>query len=537
MNRTYRIMLADDEGIVIDSLKYIIEKQFPERCEIQSAKTGRSLIELAETFRPDIAFIDIQMPGINGIEAMKEIRKLNSNIIFIVLSAYDKFDYAREAIGLGVLEYLNKPFSREVIGDVLNKAFVMIDTGREKRNQELNIREKMETITPFVESGLIYSVIFSDNDNEDREKYKQLLDFSEDYGFIMVLTFGAIMENGVFRDSLDTGIKIQSLYPRIREYIRETFKCFIGPPVSNKIICFVPSQPISSDYNARVEIINKCSHLNEILFSKTETRFRIGIGTVQPLNSLADSYREALTALKTSTSEIAHANDLSLGCEYDENYPIEDEKALFDAEKRGDVHSVSLIASRFFDWMVENYHDHAMDIRLKCLEFVLWAERQAYLSGGMTYHFTSRGDYLPSLINLDISDSLRKWFLDKLTDATYHFVVKKEKSPDTIVSSAKEYIQQNYSRDISLDDVSRSVDVSPYYFSRLFKEDTGVNFIEYLTSLRVEHAKSMLSDSSLSMKDICNAVGYSDPNYFSRMFKKNTGYTPTEFKDSLWNRR
>ena len=100
----YKIMLADDEGIVIDSLKFIIEKEFGEECVIESAKTGRSVIELAESFRPDIAFMDIQMPGINGIEAMREIKNSNSGIVFIVMSAYDKFDYAKEAINLGVME-------------------------------------------------------------------------------------------------------------------------------------------------------------------------------------------------------------------------------------------------------------------------------------------------------------------------------------------------------------------------------------------------------------------------------------------------
>ena len=94
----YKIMLADDEGIVIDSLKFIIEKEFGEECLVEYAKTGRSVIELAESFRPDIAIMDIQMPGINGIEAMKEIRQNNRNMIFIVMSAYDKFDYAQEAI-------------------------------------------------------------------------------------------------------------------------------------------------------------------------------------------------------------------------------------------------------------------------------------------------------------------------------------------------------------------------------------------------------------------------------------------------------
>lgn len=88
----YKIMLADDEGIVIDSLKFIIEKEFGDDCVVEYAKTGRKVIELAENFRPDIAVMDIQMPGINGIEAMKEIRKNNPGIIFIVMSAYDKFD-------------------------------------------------------------------------------------------------------------------------------------------------------------------------------------------------------------------------------------------------------------------------------------------------------------------------------------------------------------------------------------------------------------------------------------------------------------
>ena len=91
----YKIMLADDEGIVIDSLRFIIEKEFGNQCIIESAQTGRSVIELAENFRPDIAFMDIQMPGINGIEAIKEIKELYANTIFIILSAYDKFRSAR----------------------------------------------------------------------------------------------------------------------------------------------------------------------------------------------------------------------------------------------------------------------------------------------------------------------------------------------------------------------------------------------------------------------------------------------------------
>ena len=88
----YKLLLADDEGIVIESLKFIIEKEFPGMCEIHEAKTGRRVIELADEVRPDISFMDIRMPGINGIDAMKEIRRTNPNIVFVVISAYDKFD-------------------------------------------------------------------------------------------------------------------------------------------------------------------------------------------------------------------------------------------------------------------------------------------------------------------------------------------------------------------------------------------------------------------------------------------------------------
>ena len=87
----YKLMLADDEGIVRESLKFIVDKEFPGTFETFEAKTGRRVIELADEVRPDIAFMDIRMPGINGIDAMKEIRRTNPNIVFVVISAYLPF--------------------------------------------------------------------------------------------------------------------------------------------------------------------------------------------------------------------------------------------------------------------------------------------------------------------------------------------------------------------------------------------------------------------------------------------------------------
>ena len=95
-----------------------------------------------------------------------------------------------------------------------------------------------------------------------------------------------------------------------------------------------------------------------------------------------------------------------------------------------------------------------------------------------------------------------------------------------------DWIEENYSKNVSLDDVSRILNISPYYFSKLFKEDTGEGFVEYVTRIRIDKAKELLSESEYSMKEICSMVGYSDPNYFSRIFRKTVGISPTEYKGS-----
>ncbi|MCR5650834.1 MAG: helix-turn-helix domain-containing protein [Lachnospiraceae bacterium] len=423
----YKLLLADDEGIVTDSLRFIIEKKFPDKCEIEVAKTGRQVIEMAEVFRPDIAFMDIQMPGINGIEAMKELKKSNSSIVLIIMSAYDKFDYAREAINLNVLDYLNKPFNKEMIVDVLNRAMAKIDELREKRSNELLIMEKMESVIPMIESGFIYSILFQENYGNEADKYRTLLGIEKTQGYMMIIE--ARGEN----DKEDTGpvgagIRISPQYERIRELIKGRLNCIVGPLLSNKIICFVSVKDDSQDLSESASFIEQAKKLTGDLSEKTGTEFRIGIGPARPLRSLYESYSLALEALSFSEGQVVHANDLPKG------------------------------------------HRMSAD---------------------------------PS----------------KRTEST--------------AEVAKRYIEENYVKDISLDDVAGYAEVSPYYLSRIFKEETGETFMEYLTSLRMKKAIELMKDPEYSIKDICSEVGYADPNYFSRIFKKSEGVTPTEYREKI----
>ncbi len=527
----YKIMLADDEGIVIDSLQFILKKEFGDECLVESAKTGRSVIELAEHFRPDIAIMDIQMPGINGIEAMKEIRKTNASTIFIIMSAYDKFNYAKEAINLGVLEYLNKPMDRVKILEVVHRAMVQIDKEREKRSQELIIREKMETVVPLIENGLVYNLLFQEYFEEDIDNFKKLLGIDTDYGYMMALVFGESQEGSRMTNAVGTSVRVQNLTREVREVVKSYFPGVVGNVMANKIAVFIPSETNNLDYNERIEIIERAREMVRKLRQHFEVVFRAGFGSVRSLNEVMESYNEALDSLTATTGTVAHADDLPIGCDYEENYPIEIEKSIFESIEKGDLNTVLSSTNQFFDWMIENYAEFPMDIKLKALEFVLWGEHLAYQSAGKLYHFRSRQDYLPDILSYDNYEQLRNWFTEKMAQACRNIMTRKEQQSSSVIDRAKDYISTHYNRDISLDDVSREVDISPYYFSKIFKDETGENFIEYLTNIRITKAKELLQTSDMSMKEICGSVGYADPNYFSRTFKKNVGVTPTEFKE------
>lgn len=529
----YRIMLADDEGIVLNSLSLILEKNFDGQFEIETAKSGRSAIETAERFRPDVIFMDIQMPGINGIEAMKEIRQFLPHGLFIVLTAYDKFDYAKEAINVGVLDYLNKPFNQKSIVEVINSAIAVLDERREKRRQDLKAKERLETVIPIIENGFISNLILKEPFEEDIENYKNLLGIETSYGYMLAVVFGDTQQGNYMTNAVGTSVKTQTTYfVKVREVLKDTFEgAIVGSVSSNKIPVFIPKHNVSFDYNERIETIEKARIAVRSMRNATGIQYRIGIGGIKRLKSSRDSFEEAIKALYISDDNVAHVDDLPIAVAYEESYPISLEDGIFEKLSDKDADGCVVVAGEFFDWMIGMYANDFMSIRLKSLEFVLRAESEMYKSGGHVYSFESRKNYLTDLMNISDGDELKKWFLDKMHNAASNMSTGSSDHTHYLIRKALELIDENFSKDISLNEISESLNISSYYFSKLFKDETGEGFVEYLTRKRVERAKEMLKDPERSIKEVGCDCGYSDPNYFSRIFKKVVGMTPTEYKE------
>ena len=529
----YRILLADDEGIVINSLTMIIEKNFEGQFEIESAKSGRMAIEVAERFRPDVIFMDIQMPGINGIEAMKEIRQILPSVIFVVLTAYDKFDYAKEAIGLGVINYLNKPYNQKSIVSAIDRVIEELDTRREKRRQDLQTKERLETVVPIIENGFVSSIIFQDSFPEDVENYKSLLSLDADYGYMVAVMFGEMQEGNYLTNAVGSAVKAQTVYyTKVRDIIKDTFPgAVVGSISSNKIPVFVPRYDLSMELGERSDLIERSRVAVREMRNATDIRYRIGIGGIRKLKNCYESYEEAMKALYSTKGSVAHVDDLPIAVSYEESYPADLENEIFEKLDDGDVDGCLMGCSKFFDWMCDKHADDIMSIKLKSLEFVLRAESDMYRSGGHMYEFESRKDYLSKIIQMDSMEELRSWFTDKMKTAASNMTTGSTDHTHHLIKQALEYIENNVGKDISLNEISEKLNISSYYFSKLFKDETNEGFVEYLTKTRVEKAKEMLKDPGKSIKEVGSECGYSDPNYFSRIFKKATGMTPTEYKE------
>lgn len=490
------------------------------------------VIETAQEFGPDIAVLDIQMPGINGIEAMKEIRTFNSRMVIIIISAYDKFSFAQEAMNLGALEYITKPFTQEKMAEAVQKAMNLIDDVRKKRSNDLLVREKLQSVVPIIENGFINLILFQEDFTAEMESYRSLLDIREEYGFLITMQFGDQTKSGKLENPVGTSVKLQNYVPMLRETIKEFFlSAVVGSIMANKLAIFVPWRNPGMEFEERSLVIERTRNMVHKLGRQTNLHFRAGMGTVKSFVQLHDSYEESKKALRIGRGSVVQAQDLMLGCDYEEDYPVKLEDKLFWYVRNGNVEGTRESANQFFDWMVQNYAEHPQDIKTKVLEFVMSAEREVFLQGGMRYGLLYRKDYLDTVLACSSYEELRQWFIRKLLEAARNVTEKKREQNNTVVGKAKKYIRQHFKRDLSLEEVAKYVDISPYYFSKLFKEEEGENFIDYLTSLRIDRAKVLLLETEESMKEVCAEVGYSDPNYFSRIFKKVVGYTPTEYRE------
>ena len=163
----YNILITDDEQIAIDSLKFIISKNFDSNVTLFTAQSGTDALQIINQEKIDIVFMDINMPGLTGLDTVSCINKLRPETVIIIISAFDRFQYAQEAMNLGVFKYITKPVNRNVIIQTVRESMNIVDNRRGQHFDEDALQRKMDMFSPMIENDFIYACIF----NNEKSKF------------------------------------------------------------------------------------------------------------------------------------------------------------------------------------------------------------------------------------------------------------------------------------------------------------------------------------------------------------------------------
>ncbi len=516
----YKLLVADDEKIVTDSVKYIIRHNF-NNVEVQIAKSGREAIEKADLFRPDFILMDIKMPGINGIAAIKEIKDRYPSTYFIVISAYEQFDFAKEAVNLGVFEYILKPLNKDILINCISKLIIFINKDREKKNTELENIERYEKAIPFLEHGFIYSILLGEDYNTRIIRYKDILRIKEKGGYTLIIEFQRKNNDN------DLSFLDKNFYTKFREQLKLNKKCLVGPLMINRLVLFIPSK-LDDEYTIRIESLKFSEYIVK-KWSKehNELELKIGIGSYKYLDDISISYNEALRALHNNRNMgIFHIKDLLVNETYLDEYPKIEENKMIENCLNSKSEEAIYYFKQVYKYICNKYEDKFQEGKGKFIELSFALHSKAFEKAIKENYY---GNYLMDIIKAKNYKEIKHYFLERIVSLSKDIKYVEEKQINNLIKYAKVYIDKNYTDDISLEDVAKEVSLSPHYFSRLFKDETDENFIDYITRMRINNAKQLMKLNKMTIKEICFQVGYQDPNYFSRLFKKIENITPSEY--------
>lgn len=529
-----RVLVADDEELMLIALKKILSKE--EDITLQTAATGKEAIEKAEAFRPDLTIMDIKMPGIDGLEALSEIRRYNQSMVLVVLSAYDSFSYAQEAIRLNVFDYLVKPVTETKILEMVARVRRHFEEQRSSRREELDLREKYKRVIPIIE-GEFLDALITGVDEVAFQEYLDILDLKLDSGFFMALSFirDDLQETG---DEREIRLLSREKLVALAETVKQYFSCLIDPAKTDPVIIFIP---IEKDEEEAVKPLQDeeeawrfAQKLLEVVGDKIKGSLKIGLGGIYSApEKLRKSYYEALKALcHQSKDPIVRYSELQVetGAGWERKlFAIFEE--IWDSVRYGYPAKLRNLLARLVTLSlgIDGREEDRLIFFLMELLFISY--KLAADSSDDPFPFAP-GFYRIEELFAAAKD-LNKT-LDVITGELLEMAMmvndKRNNRIKDIVLKAQEIVDRDFCLQLTLQDLAVRVNVSSYYLSRLFGEELGMSFTEYLTKLRMEKALQLLAEGYL-VKDCCYTVGYNDPNYFSRIFRRYYGLTPTEYRE------
>lgn len=534
-----KVFLVEDEMVIRRGIKNSIDWEKEGYIFCGEASDGELAYPMIIKEKPDILITDIRMPFMDGLELCKLVKKELPNIKILILSGYDEFDYAKEAIRLGVTEYLLKPISSGKLLEALNGVSESIRREKEDKDLVRKYMEEMRENTEHEKQKFFEQMIAGNLSMADALETGKKYEMNLSAGMYNLLLFRFTLgeENRKSGELLgEAEYAIEKLTERL-EYVFEFQRGVEG-------WAFLLMADNEEQMSERVKELSK--DLEEIMKNYSTIAYFGGIGQpVARLRELEESFREAERALAArftmELNRIISVDDIRMAQNVDTLDDIE-------ITSFGEIEKTRTMLEKFLNNGVEDEIDEFVDVYINELpeenlksvlmrQYIImdayivmmsFCEKIEGIEGKMQAQSEELKNSMKTIQTLEEIKNYIRMLLKKIIGV--RDTISGRRYSD-IIEIAKDQIRKTYMSDeISLNTIAAEVGMSPSYFSSIFSKEMGKTFVEYLTEIRMDRAKELLMCSSMKTSEIGYEVGYKDPHYFSYIFKKTQNCTPKEFR-------
>lgn len=534
-----KVFLVEDEMVIRRGIKNSIDWEKEGYIFCGEASDGELAYPMIIKEKPDILITDIRMPFMDGLELCKLVKEELPNIKILILSGYDEFDYAKEAIRLGVTEYLLKPISSGKLLEALNGVSESIRREKEDKDLVRKYMEEMRENTEHEKQKFFEQMIAGNLSMADALETGKKYEMNLSAGMYNLLLFRFTLgeENRKSGELLgEAEYAIKKLTERL-EYVFEFQRDVEG-------WAFLLMADNEEQMSERVKELSK--DLEEIMKNYSTIAYFGGIGQpVARLRELEESFREAERALAArftmELNRIISVEDIRMAQNVDTLDDIE-------ITSFGEIEKTRTMLEKFLNNGVEDEIDEFVDVYINELpeenlksvlmrQYIImdayivmmsFCEKIEGIEGEMQAQSEELKNSMKTIQTLEEIKNYIRMLLKKIIGV--RDTISGRRYSD-IIEIAKDQIRKTYMSDeISLNTIAAEVGMSPSYFSSIFSKEMGKTFVEYLTEIRMDRAKELLMCSSMKTSEIGYEVGYKDPHYFSYIFKKTQNCTPKEFR-------
>jgi two-component system response regulator YesN len=487
------------------------------------ATDGEMALPMLRTARPDVLITDIKMPFMDGLQLSKIVRERMPWVKIVILSGHDEFEYAQQAINLGVTEYLLKPVTVQNLHQVLQKIAAQLEQERKEQENLRHLREQIEENRAILRERFLLKVVVGALSSTEAIEKGQLLDLDLIARCYLVVILKTEIEDRSEQFDYDEYQQVQRVVAGLVEDMPDVF--LLRKDWEELVLLMKGNAPefVEEERDRLLERISQ-----EI--QKTRYQLTIGIGTPKKrIAELHQSFVEALVNIQRASdmkgnrlnNAVDKADLLKVDRAAVENFLRCGAKEDFD--QFFNLYIRPLGETTLTSYLIKNYI--FVDVVLATVKLV------NELGGDIDQVVPELESIETTLASIKSVEQLREQVY-RIALSTLAFRDRHTSSHYTgTIQQAKDYIDHHYMEsELSLNEVAAHVNLSSSHFSVVFSKEACQTFKEYLTEIRIKKAKELLRTTALRSADIAYQVGYSDPHYFSHVFRKVTGLSPNEFR-------